>query len=319
MRIVLIVIFALTLLTTCLPAGAAEYEPCLMYSTVLNGLKMLPNTGQFRMDNIQAVFLPEAQSAAGMIYPYNPDDGGKLWAILSKSDGTQLFRFDFYGEKLKSPYWLLGSYRATDLASGADAGVGYIDLAQTGDYVVDFYLESGKFYTFPFSVRKLPSPDPFAGEDKWVLDGAWRDWGYFYYPDANVAMPLQFKVWLRSPEYGNIDYKPVMEIYRGSTLIATGRQMTLSLRPDWVRYELDVIFPMEGTSGGAYFKAGDLLAVDGDYTLKLKLDGSSVYGEWPFEVSGGKLEYIGRTVRGQADPLTFIEGGRDAWWYERRQ
>jgi hypothetical protein len=25
--------------------------------------------------------------------------------------------------------------------------------------------------------------------------------------------------------------------------------------------------------------------------------------------------YTGRAVRGKADPLTFIEGGRDAFWY----
>ena len=54
----------------------------------------------------------------------------------------------------------------------------------------------------------------------------------------------------------------------------------------------------------------------GNYTLTMKLD-SNVYGVWKFKVIGGQLNYTGRTERGKADPLTFVEGGRDAWWYER--
>ena len=38
-----------------------------------------------------------------------------------------------------------------------------------------------------------------------------------------------------------------------------------------------------------------------------------------FAVKGGKLNYTGRTLREKADPLTFIEGGRDAWWYCREK
>lgn len=298
------------------PAQAADYPPGLMYSTVLNGVKILYNTGQFRLDQIQAVFLPPA-SSAGSIYPYNPDDGGKIWAILSSAGGGEIYRFDFYGELLKDPYWLLNSYRATDLRTGADAGVGFVDLSTPGDYVLDFYLESGRFYTFSFSVSKLSGPDPFSGGDYYFLDGPWEDWGYFYYNDADPSYPIQFKVWLRKYEHATPKgVKPEMEVKRGGTLIATTRMMTITPRQDWVRYEFDLIFPMEGTSGGAYFKAKDLLETDGDYTLTLKLDGQ-VYGTWKFKVVGGLLNYTGRTVRGSADPLTFVEGGRDAWWYQK--
>jgi len=302
------------LLVLSLPAMAAE-PPGLMYSTLLNGVKMLHEDGRVTLDRIQAVFLPDAQS--NTIYPYNPDDGGKLWAIVSTAGGTEIYRCDFYAELLKQPYWLLNSYKLTDLRSGTNIADGWLDLSAPGDYVLDFFLESGRFYTFPFSVSKLTSDDPFAGGDFYFLDGPWADWAYLYYRDADPTRSLYFKVWLRNYQHGpDRDVKPLIEIHRGGTLICTSREITLGLKPEWTRYEFDMIFPMEGTSGGAYFKAQDLLATDGDYTLKLSLSGEH-YGTWNFKVGGGKLNYVWRTVRGEADPLTFVEGGRDAWWYEK--
>jgi hypothetical protein len=161
--------------------------------------------------------------------------------------------------------------------------------------VLDFYLESGRFYTFSFSTSKLSGSDPFAGGDFYFIDGPWEDWGYLYYRDADPTQSFHFKVWLRNYAHGpDRDVKPLIEVHRGGTLVCTSRQMTLTLQPEWTRFDFDLIFPMEGTSGGAYFKA-----------------------TWSFKVAGGKLNYTGRTVRGQADPLTFVEGGRDAWWYEK--
>jgi hypothetical protein len=81
-----------------------------------------------------------------------------------------------------------------------------------------------------------------------------------------------------------------------------------------VRYEFDMIFPMEGTSGGAYFKAKDLVGTDGSYILTLQIDGE-LYGTWNFKISGGVFVLAGRALRASADPLTFVEGGRDAFWY----
>ena len=172
-KVAFLFVSLVTIIALACPAQADEYPPGIMYSTLLNGVKLLYNTGKFRLDGIQAVFLPEATSA-GSIYPYNPDDGGKVWAILSTAAGEPVYRFDFYGEKLKQPYWLLNSYRATDLRTKADAGVGWLDIATPGDYTLDFYLESGRFYTFSFATSKLPPPDPFSGSDYYFLEGPWE-------------------------------------------------------------------------------------------------------------------------------------------------
>jgi hypothetical protein len=311
----LLVAVAAILLTTA--AAAQEYPPGLMYSTVLNGVQLLPDDGRFRLDNIQAVFLPKPDSTT--YYPYDPEGGGKLWTILSTTDGTELYRFDWYGELLKSPFWLLSSYKATDLRTGQDAGVGWVDLPDSGEFVLDFYVEGVHFYTFPFSTSTIAADDPYAGDPLHFIHGDWADWGYFYYVDANPDMSIQFKVWLNNYEHAtHRDVKPRMEIRRGGTLVATGREnMTYSLQPRWVRYEMDLIFPMEGTSGGAYFKAKDLLNTDGDYTLSLYLS-DELYGTWPFSVKDGQLATVGRADRGSTEPLTYIDGGRDAFWFKRQ-
>jgi hypothetical protein len=54
---------------------------------------------------------------------------------------------------------------------------------------------------------------------------------------------------------------------------------------------------------------------DGDYRLEIKIDGEP-YGTRPFQGKDGKFAYTGRTVRG-ADPLTFAEGGQDAFWFTK--
>ena len=315
--IISIIAVFLTILATAGGATAATYPPGLMFSTVLNGVKLDHKTGEFFIDRIQAVFLPDATSK--MVYPYNPDDGGKIWALLKNSSGQEMARYDFYGEKLESPYWLLNSYNLSSAAMPDRINVHRFRL-DPGSYVLDFYLEGAHFYHFPFSVDKSSSGDPFAGGDFYFLNGDWQDWGYMFYSGANPEQSLVFKIWLRNK--GNEkekDVKVKIEVRDpAGKLICTSRpEMTHTLTPEWIRFEFDLIFPMQGTSGGAYFKAKDLLGKDGTYVLKISID-NKPYGEWPLSISGGKFDYTGRTVRGQASSLTFVEGGRDAFWYKKK-
>jgi hypothetical protein len=288
---------------------AEEQPPGLTFSGVLNAVKLSPADGQFRIEKIQALSLPEAKGTTSS--PYAPDGGGKLWTILKKADGTELYRFDWYAEKLEPPLWLLGTYKAKDLRTGKDAGGGQVPLTEPGNYVLEFCLESGKFYTFPFAVSKTD-----AG---YFLDGDWENWGYLLYAGANPEEGLQFKIWLRNKAVGEKTVRTKIEIKDAAgKLLCTSRPDTSqTLTPEWNRFAFDLISPMEGTSGGAYFKAKDLLANDGNYVLRLEMDGQ-LYGEWPFSVADHKLNYVGRTVRG-SDPLTFIDGGKDAWWYEKKK
>jgi|GEM_PF-1085498 len=293
------------------PSG---YPPGLMFSTVLNGVKIHSESGLVYLDHIQAVFLPTPPVKSRTIYPYDPRGGGLIWAVIKDASGRQLVRFDMTGENIKEPYWLLD----TALCQGCSEGNLGIKLAP-GNYNLDFYVEGDHFYHFPFAVGVIKARDAFSSGDFYCLEGDWSDWGYLYYTDADPSKPLLWKVWLRHKiaENRGKDAKIKIEILRGGQVICTNRpDTTYNLKPWWIRFEFDMIFPMKGTSGGAYFKAQDLVGKDGQYTLKMAVD-DQPYGTWSFAVQGGKLNYTGRTVRGQADRLTFVEGGRDAWWYKK--
>ena len=272
--------------------SAQEYPPGLSYAAVLNGVNMIPKDGRIIMNHIQGVFIPV---------------DSKGYISLCTEDGTEKFRYDFRVTRLKEPYALL------------EIG-GIYHITETGKYKMDFYLEDKKFYTFPFEVTKLTSSDPFDGGPLYFLEGDWSRWAYLYYADANPERPLVWKIWLRNKGM-EINKDAVIKIElakEGSAPIAVSRKSTSHrLRQQWTRIEFDFVRPVEGVSDGEMIRAKDLLKTDGNYTVKMTIN-NDLYGIWKFSVSGGKIQTAGRTVRGKADPLTFIEGGRDAFWLEKQ-
>jgi len=247
------------------------------------------------------------------------EPGTKGWVTLKKEGGEDLVKFEFEMERMKKPYTRFDFRTITDLQKGET--IYDYRLTQPGDYVLEFFLEpENKFYTFPFSVVKISPEDPFAEGERYFLDGAWNDWGYLYYYNGDQNQSISWKIWLRHMDTNALhkDVKIRIEVRRGNKLVCTSREgMSHSLSYEWNRLQFDLFAPMKKTSGGRYFKAKDLLAVDGLYKLIMSIDGKR-YGTWTFKVKNHKLQYTGRTVRGKADPLTFVEGGRDAWWYEKQ-
>lgn len=289
-----------------------EYYPSLSYSTVLNGVKVHYKQHTFSLNNIQATFI---------------DDNQAGYIILRTAAGKELYRFEFRAQPVEKPYTLLEIMGTFDVRTGEklSGGAFQVELEGPGDYVLDFYLPTEHFYTFPFTVEVIGSDDPFAGENWWVTSGDWFDWGYLYIPQANPEQNLYWKQWIRRKDKGQTarleeDVKIKVEIHGPGGLLCVSRDATFSLGPDWNRWEFDMAHPEEGATAawGEYFKAKDLLAKDGDYTLTVKVN-EALYGTWKFTVAGGKFQYKGRTVRAEADPLRFIEGGRDAWWYCREK
>jgi len=305
------------LVSLSLPLFAADDPPGLLHSTLLNGVSMHHETGEFYLRDIQAASLPQAESDQS-IYGYNPDTGGKLWAILTQKngEGTELARYDFYANLLKEPIWHLNSYQLTDRRTDQQSTMGRLKL-DPGEYVLDFFLASGRFYTYPFAVSTS------GGNGSRFLEGDWNDWGYLYYSGADPDNSIQWKVWLRhkgTEETKNVKIRiGVMRESENNKLVATNRpNMSFDLRPEWNRFEFDLIEPMQGTSGGRQLSARDIVGVDGTYVLKMVVDDVD-YGIWRFQVKGGEPQPAGRTVREEADPLTFVEGGGDAFWYGRAE
>jgi hypothetical protein len=283
-----------------------EQPPGLSFASLLNNVQLLPDKAIFRLGvQMQTVFV--APNTAG-------------WIILSKADGTELMKYEFTTEEVTNPYALINVHRTTNLKTNA-TDTDYI-LNEPGAYVLKFYLEKGLFYTFPFTVEKKSSDDPFAGGDLYYMNGDWNSWGYLMIPMASPDQNLLWKMWLRQQEPGVLrkDAKIDAEVIskKDKTVICNSRDKSYTIPHDWQRFEFDMAFPEEKkVSYGQYFKAKDILAKDGDYFVKVTINGE-LYGIWDFSVIGGKFNYTGRTVRGTADPQTFVEGGKEAYWYQKK-
>ena len=95
---------------------------------------------------------------------------------------------------------------------------------------------------------------------------------------------------------------------------------SLRLEPRWLKADLH--FRPAGADQNAYFKGGDLLREDGRYSVRLNIN-SKPYGEYPFVVKGGRIEFQGKQIREKTDPMIYIvdylSGGRyTSWWIEKR-
>ncbi len=279
-----------------------SYPPGVAFASLLNGITYRNEEGKITLGHINATFL---------------SDDAKGYIILRKADGAELYKWDWEVDTFHNnkPYYLMGIKTTTDLRTGEVVFDGWLPVNEPGNYVLDFYLPDEHFYSYSFSISKLTGDDPFASKDRMFMDGDWEKWAYMFYHAADPEKSLAWKVWLRNKSTGSDrDAKPKIEVKRGGELICIGRDITITLQPTWNRFEFDLVFPSESVTSGQYFKAKDLLKQDGDYTLTMSLD-DEVHGVWKFAVEGGKFKTVGRAARGQADPLTFIEGGQDAFWF----
>lgn len=292
----------------CLAAAGAAEPPAILHATLLNGVKLQTSSGRLGLDRLQFL-VPDGGPTGG----YSPDGADKLWAIVATAAGEELARYDLWADTIKPGVYGLTATRVKLLKDGQAGDAQGVTLG-VGDYRLDFYLASGKFYSYSFSVSALGE----GGTAPFFLEGDWSNWGYFLYGNNDPNSQLVWKMWLRNKSAKlEQENKLRLELSRDADgkLLATNREgMTFTLNQSWIRYDLDLIEPMKGTSGGAMFLAKDLLAKDGSYTLKVLRNGEP-YALWKCAVAGGKFKLSGRADVATADPLTRIWGG-DAYWYE---
>ncbi len=319
---VLFIAIAFGLFTSIISTSTAQpsaYPPCIMYSTLLNGVQVHPIQGTFRLHQIQAVFLPEIPS--NDVFIYSPENGGTLTSNLKRADGSTVAEIVWYAEKLRAPYWLMSSYKIRVPGGGWDAEPQF-KLTAAGDYVIEFLLDGKLFYRFPFSLEALGSGDPYNPQTIYRVNGVWSDYAYLLYADADVTKPLMFKIWLRnSGTEKRQDVKVTGSLKHGGKEIAKFGEFPLdySLSADWVRYEMTFgqfkNTQFNGKLWHTSLKAEELLK-SGKYEVVVEL-GDKHYGTWEFSVKNGQIEHVGRQVRSATDPLDFIEGGKDAFWSKR--
>jgi len=301
-----------------LAAQAQPQTPCtpgISFWKLLDSVSVGYQDGRLNLDKLYAVCLPTPAKQSGSNYPYDPDSGGKLTTLVKTGDGKLLNTYVWYAESIGG-LWELSRYKVV-------GGYESVKPLTPGNYLLEFAAEDKPFTRFPFSVIEIKNDNPYqpAG-NRYFIKGAWDEYGNIFYQRNDPQSALTFTTWVQDIR-GNqnktataYDVK-LINLKDGK---AFGEEVgTLQLQPRW--QELKLFFHPVGGDKNAFMKAGDLLREDGKYTVRLTID-NKLYGDYPFTVKAGRIEFQGRQVREKTEPLSYIvdylSGGRySSWWVTR--
>lgn len=192
-----------------------------------------------------------------------------------------------------------------------------------GNYLLEFAIEDKPFYRFPFSVVQIKSDDPYqAAGNRYFIEGPWNEYGNLFYQRNDPQSSLQFTTWVQEksgkPGKKSVSYE--LKLINSKNGKVLGEETgTLRLEPRWLKAQLS-FRPADGDKN-AYLKAAELLQEDSRYNIRLLIDGK-IYGDYPYIVQGGRLQFQGKQVREKTDPMVYVvdylSGGRyNSWWSSR--
>ncbi len=293
----------------------ADCRPGITFGSLLNSVKVSYVNGALQVEKLYAVCLPMPAKQSSSIYPYDPDTGGKLSMTVKSADGRSHNTYIWYAERFGN-LWELSRYK---VVGGYEA----IKSLGTGSYLLEFAVEDKPFYRFPFQVVAVKSDDPYQPAGfRYFIEGAWNELGNLYYQRNEPQSSLIFTAWVqeKSGKEGkrSVPYELKLIRSRDNRVLATDAA-TLRLEPRWLKADLS-LRPSDG-DGNSYFKAGELLREDGAYRFRFTIDGQ-LYGEYAFIVKGERIQFQGRQVRENTDPMLYIVdymyGGKyTSWWLTR--
>lgn len=283
------------------PIGAEKLPPSVLYSTLLNGMTMQSN-GRLRLSKLTGYFIPRPTTATGSQYLYNPDDGAALDAVIKKSSGETVCVMGAYAMPHDKVAWRFDSFR--------DRNTKEMDyqFTEPGDYVMEFQIEGKAFQRFPFTVRRVGSDDPYAGEELWQVEGDWSKYGYLHIPNNSPSSGVAFKMWMQDSQPRSKQGSAKI-IGPGGQVVGTAPEAGYRVQTRWARH------PFNFRTEKGMLTGAQLTAKPGNYTLQLTLDGQVT--EFPFQVSDSKIVRAGRQAF-DAPATERIEGGRDSWWLKAR-
>ena len=290
----------------------APFRPAIMHSSLLKGGSEgvgLLKDGTFTLGDIIGVFLPTT-TTSGENAGYGSNDGDfRIVSVLTTEGGDEIQRNNWvsagYEVNAANPYFR----RLTP-------HIGSLNKLKPGSYTLDFSIEGDHFYSFPFRVVELVKGDAYNPMSILGIDGDWNDYIYVYIADNRPDEGLYFKRWLRNDkkqlnikEY-NADVSYTLK--RDGAVIGTSPKQDCYVNRIWQRKEF-MFEKVKNEEGGLItMKGSDLLNHDGDYEITMTFDGTTT--NYRFTVKDGAIVHQGRQDRGEADPMTMIEGGRDAYW-----
>ena len=298
------------------PTAKSACTPGISFWNLMDEVRIGYTDGRLGIGRLYAVCLPTPSRQSASNYPYDPDGGGKLSTVVKTADGKVLNTYVWYGENIAG-LWELSRYK---VVGGHEA----VKPLTAGNYVLEFALEDKPFYRFPISVAQIKSDDPYqpAGE-RYFLEGPWNEYGNIFYQRNDSQSSLRFTTWVQDKvghqSKNSVPYDVKLVSARDGRVLATYAG-SMRLEPRWQK--ADLLFRPAGGDQNTYFKAGDLLREDGRYSVRLTLNNKQ-YGEYPFVVKGGRIEFQGKQVKEKTDPMVYIldylYGGRyTSWWISRQ-
>ena len=313
---VLLLLFTLLLLSGA-PASAQQ-TPCspgISFWSLLDSVSIGYDDGRLNISRLYALCLPAPAKQSTSNYAYDPDGGGKLTSVIKSADGKVLGTYVWYATSIGG-LWELSSYKVI-------GGPQSVKPLIAGNYLLEFAAEDKPFGRFPFSVFEGKNDDPYqpAGT-RYFIEGAWNDYGNIYYQRNDPESVLKFTTWVQDKS-GHQSKTPVpydLKLINLKDGKAIGEDAsTFALQPRWLK--ADLLLHPAGGDKNTYLKAADLLRADGRYSFRLTIDGK-LYGEYPFNVKGGKIQLQGKQIRENTDPMLYITdyigGGRyTSWWIKR--
>lgn len=312
----LLLMFMLLSMSTQAQPKDPPCTPGISFWKLLDAVSVSYVGGRLNIDKLYAVCLPTPAKQSGSAYQYDPDGGGKLSTVIKTADGKVLGTFIWYARDVTG-LWEMSGYKVV-------GGPESFKPLSAGNYLLEFAADDKPFSRFPFSVVEGKSDDPYqpAGA-RYFIEGAWNEYGNIFYQRNDPQSVLRFTAWLQQKS-GHESKTPVpydVKLVRIKDGKVIGQDAaTLNLQPRWL--QVDFLFQPPGSEKGSYLRAADLLGEDGRYAFRLAIDGKP-YGEYPFVVKGGRIQFQGKQIREGTDPMLYIvdylSGGRYTSWWIRRE
>lgn len=284
--------------------------PAITMKSLLEGTEVSDN-GNLRMNFYRATFIP-TKKANGQDVDMIRDDN----VLTTKVYVNNVLE--------KSPAYNDGSYFNDGKQNTyQDNGNQQSDIMMTkeGKYKIDFYAGGQQFYTFDFDVHKKVNTDPYATSAAlWYSTGPWEKWAYIT-PQTSGNFILGFYMMHTELKPNPNDARKTSKsvnwypelIQNGKTISVPNKQTATVKQGEWDDFSCS----MKLIGAKDYLKIAELK--DGNYTLKITVDGEPAPRMFDFKAAGGNIVQSDKQDRAKnKDPKTLVEGWNNYFWLERK-
>lgn len=280
----------------------SEYQPAIFYSSLLSSIT-IEDEGRLKFVTMWGAFFPSTQ--------------GTLKVML---DGNEIGKYKWTAVRKNTPFVQIQFF---ELISG-NGDVRGLQLPKGGSYEIVFEINGKPFQRFRFNATKKNVGTKYKTKNIWQREGDWDDYAYLF-KDKKGRGSWKFRYYTRGVDYKGDCYSQVfMSRDSDQVLIAkTGKINCNKPRRTWVRAGHIFKTPTERpeSPGSNWktdrFEANNYVFKDGSYTIKHEINGK-VHATYKFVIKDNVIQPQGRQLRGQGNPLDFIEGGGTTYWLKKQ-